>query len=190
MEISLRKANALQHAINEMLGTLDLSTEVSINEFEKPSEKVTEAISRFETHLATRGKLIAVLYEIRKAVAHANATSGIDSLLADVAMLDKDMQLYGRLSKLEPAVANDVLVGKLGKIKGRDKADVYGRFGDDTVTTNIFDKEKIEEFKAELARLKRAKTALQDSLLELNVSTTIVLDDEAEHFLARAGIVE
>ena len=174
MEISLRKANALQHAINEMLGTLDLGTEVSVNEFEKPSEKVSEATNRFETHLATRSKLLGVLYEIRKAVAHANAASGIDSLLADVAMLDKDMQLYGRLSKLESAVANDVLVGKLGKIKGRDKADVYGRFGDDTVTTNIFNKEKIEEFKAELARLKRAKTALQDSLLELNVSTTIV----------------
>jgi len=190
MEISLRKANALQHAINEMLGTLDLGTEVSVNEFEKPSEKVSEATNRFETHLATRSKLLGVLYEIRKAVAHANATSGIDSLLADVAMLDKDIQLYGRLSKLEPAVANDVLVGKLGKIKGRDKSDMYGRYGDDTVTTNIFDKDKIERFKSELARLKRAKTALQDGLLELNVSTTITLDTETERFLVRAGIVE
>ena len=47
MKITLRKANALQAAINEALKELDLSTEVTINEFEKPEEVLESARLRF-----------------------------------------------------------------------------------------------------------------------------------------------
>jgi hypothetical protein len=187
MKISLRKANALQAAITEALAGLDLSVEISINEFEKPTAKMTEAKDRFTTHLATRKALQSAFYDIRRKVANANAESGVNEHLADVAVLDKDIAFYSKLAKLTPALENDIIVGKLGKIKGRGEDQFYGR--EDVVRTNIFIEAEVDEFKATLASLKKTKVAIQDSLLELNVSTEIEVSVESEKILARAGII-
>lgn len=187
MKVTLRKANALQAAIVEAIAGLELATDVAINEFEKPTAKIDEAQNKFSTHMATRSKLLGVQYEIRRAVAHANAEAGINDLLADVAMVEKDIALYTRLAKVRPALENDVIVGKLGKIKGRGEDQYFGR--EDIVQTSIFNEAAIEEFKAKLAALKKQKASLQDSLLELNVQTEIEVSDEAEKLLVRAGII-
>ena len=55
--------------------------------------------------------------------------------------------------------------------------------------TSIFDESAIDGFKETLASLKKQKVSLQDSLLELNVSTEIEISDESEKLLARAGII-
>lgn len=187
MKITLRKANALQQAITEAVAGLEIATDVAINEFERPTAKIDEAKSKFTANMTTRSKLMGVQYEIRKEVARANATAGINDLLADVAMLEKDIAVYARLAKIRPSLENDVIVGKLGKIKGRSEDQFYGR--EDHVQTSIFSEAEIEEFKSKLAELKKQKVSLQDSLLELNVQTDIELSDEAEHLLARAGII-
>lgn len=187
MKITLRKANALQAAIVEAFAGLDLGTDVAINEFEKPTAKIEEAKSRFATHMATRSKLLGAQYEIRRSVARANAEAGINDLLADVAMVEKDIGVYTRLAKVRPALENDVIVGKLGKIKGRGDDQFYGR--EEHVQTSIFTEAEIEEFKAKLASLKKQKVSLQDSLLELNVQTEIELSEDTEKVLARAGII-
>jgi hypothetical protein len=187
MKISLRKANAIQAAIIEAVNSLELATDVAINEFERPTEKIEEAVNKFSTNLVTRSKLMGVQYEIRRAVARANAEAGINDLLADVAMLEKDISLYTRLAKVRPALENDVIVGKLGKIKGRSEDQFYGR--DDVVQTSIFNESAIDAFKSNLASLKKQKVSLQDSLLELNVQTEIEVSDDSEKLLARAGII-
>lgn len=188
MKVTLRKANALQAAIVEAIAGLELATDVAINEFERPTAKIEEAQNKFTTHLTTRSKLLGVQYEIRRAVARANAEAGINDLLADVAMVEKDIALYTRLAKTRPALENDVIVGKLGKIKGRAEDQFYGR-NEDVVQTSIFNESAIDGFKETLAGLKKQKVSLQDSLLELNVQTEIELSDEAEKLLARAGII-
>jgi hypothetical protein len=187
MKITLRKANALQTAIVEAVAALELGTEVAINEFERPTAKIDEAQSKFSENLATRAKLQTSQYEIRRKVARANAESGINDLLADVAMTEKDIALYTRLSKTRPSLENDVIVGKLGKIKGRSEDQFYGR--EDVVQTSIFNESAINDFKETLASLKKQKVILQDNLLELNVSTVIDLTDETEKVLSEAGIL-
>lgn len=188
MKVSLRKANALQAAINEQVNSLDLATEIAINEFEKPGQKLSEAKSKFDVASATRKKLLGANYEIRKQVAVANADSGINDLLADLAMIEKDIGFYSKLVKMQPALDNDVIVGKLGKIKGKTE-DIYGRYGDDVVKTTIFTASELEAFKEALAGLKKLKVSLQDNLLELNVSTEITVSEETEKLLAKAGII-
>lgn len=187
MKVSLRKANALQAAISESLAALDLGTEVTINEFEKPTAKVNEAKARFDKNLGLRAGLLAANYDIRRSVSVANATSGINMILGDVALIEKDIALFGRLAKLDPALDNDVMVGKLGKIKGRSENDFYGR--EDSVRTGIFTEAEIAGFKSKLAALKKAKVSNQDSLLELNVRTEIELSDETVATLKEVGIV-
>lgn len=188
MKVSLRKANALQAAINEAIATLDLSVEVAINEFEKPTSKLTEAKDRFTAQLATRNAFYGAVYDIRRKVAAANAQSGINDLLADVAMVEKSIAFYSKLVKLQPALENDVIVGKLGKIKGRGEDQFYGH-REDVVRTSIFAESEIEDFKSSLAAFKKQKVSLQDTLLELNVSTEIELTDETVEVLTKAGII-
>lgn len=187
MKVSLRKANTLQTAIVEASAALDLSTEVSINEFEKPTARLAEAKERFTENLVTRQALQNAIYDIRRKVALANANAGINSLLADVALVEKDIAFYGKLAKVSPALENDVIVGKLGKIKGRGEDQFYGR--EDVVRTSIFTEVELNEFKAKLAAIKKQKVSLQDKLLELNVSTEIELSQQTVDALKDVGII-
>lgn len=186
MKISLRKASALQAAINDTVATLDLSTEVRINEFEKPSAKMEDTAARFGENLKRRSNLLDALYVVRNAVSVANNDSGIDALLGNAARLDKDLTLYSRLAKLEPATSADVIIGKLGKIKGRSE-DYYGR--EDVVSTTVFDSAALNDFKARAFTLKKAKVEIQDKLLELNVRTEIEVSAEVVEILEKENIL-
>jgi uncharacterized protein YdcH (DUF465 family) len=188
MNITLRKANAVQLSINEMVKGLSFDTSVSLNEFEDAAAQIDAVRSVFDTHSATRTKLVGALYEIRKAVAVANADAGINDMLAEVAMLEKEIQFYNTFATKTPRLSDAVIAGKMEKIKGmKDENRLYGRY--DTVDTGIFNKEEIEFFKRNVADLKRQKQKLQDTLLELNVQTEIQLDEETARFLERADIL-
>ena len=186
MKISLRKANALQAAINDAISALDLSTEVRINEFENPSEKMDNAVIRLEQNLSRRSDLLDALYEVRNLVAAANNASGINTLLGTAARLDKDLSLNSRLAKLEPALGADVIGGKLAKIKTRTE-DYYGR--EDMVLTTVLNSAKLDAFKAKAALLKKEKVAVQDKLLELNVRTEIEISAGTVTVLEKENIL-
>ena len=187
MKISLRKANAIQSAIQEEMNSLDLTTDVQISEFEKPSVKLEEAQKRFFDNMEIRSKLLKSLFEIRAAVSGANASNGINGLLAILAQNEKEIGLYNKLSRLQAQIDIDIVRGKLAKIKGR--ADEAYRYGDDDVATNIFNDATIQTFKSKLASLKKEKQKLQDELLELNVRTEILLSSETENTLKSFNIL-
>lgn len=187
MKISLRKADAIQRSINEVVQGLELSTEVSINEFERPTDKVAAARDRFAAMFDKRETLLNALYEIRVAVGKQNDYHGINERLATVARLEKEIGQYKRLSALQPAISHDVLIGKLGKLKGREP-DPYNRF-DDEVRTSIFDEAAIASFKEKLAELKLKKQSVQDELLELNVRVQIELSDATVETLKSSGVL-
>ena len=188
MNITLRKANAVQLSINEMVKGLSFDTSVSLNEFEDATAQIDAVRDTFDTHRATRTKLVSALYEIRKAVAGANADAGINDMLAEVAQLEKEIQFYNIFATKTPRLSDAVIAGKMEKIKNSSEdSRIYGR--GDTVDTSIFTKEEVEEFKRTVADLKRKKQKLQDILLELNVQTEIQLDEETARFLERADIL-
>ena len=186
MNITLRKENAVQNSINEMIKGLTFDTSVRINEFEDHNEQILAVRDVFNTHRATRTKLVGALYEIRKAVAVANADAGINDMLAEVAMLEKEIQFANTFATQQPRLSDAVITGKITKIKEAKEDRYYGR---DDVTTSIFTKEEVEDYKRTVADLKRQKQKLQDVLLELNVQTEITLDDETATFLERADIL-
>jgi len=187
MNITLRKANAVQLSINEMVRGLSFDTSVSLNEFEDATAQINAVRDTFDTHRATRTKLVGALYEIRKAVAVANADAGVNDMLAEVAMLEKEIQFNNTYATKAARLSDAVIEGKIAKLKdGKEDRYMYGR---EAVDTSIFTKAEVEDFKRTVADLKRQKQALQDELLELNVQTTIELDDETERFLVRAGIL-
>jgi hypothetical protein len=187
MKLTLRKANAIQAAINEMIKGLDLSTSVTLNEFEDVQEQIDAVRNRFWTHSATRNKLTMALYEIRAKVAQANAASGINDHLANVAYLEKQISHNTMLAGKGAQTALRVLNGQVKKLS-EVKEDIYGRSSRD-VTTSIFTDEEVEDFKHNAAEFKRQKQRIQDELLELNVQTEIELDEETARFLEKADIL-
>jgi hypothetical protein len=187
MKLTLRKANAIQAAINEAIKGLDLGTSVTLNEFEGVEDQISAVRDRFWTHAATRNKLTMALYEIRAKVAQANAESGINDHLANVAYLEKQIGYNTMLAGKGVQTALRVLNGQVKK-NAEVKEDIYGRSSRD-VTTSIFTEEEIKDFRHNAAEFKRQKQRIQDLLLELNVQTEIELSADTVESLTLTNIL-
>lgn len=184
MNISLRKASALQNSINEAIKSVNLITEVSINEFQNSETTVADALIKFKSDLVRRDSLVSALYEIRKAVGVANNSNGVNMRLADIAHLEKQIQSYSALAGKEVRENWEVINGKLDKIRNRkddSRASLYGH--SDTVSTSVLDAADIKGFKDLVAEAKKAKQKLQDEVLELNVRSDITLSERTTQTL-------
>lgn len=187
MKLTLRKANAVQAAINEAIKGLDLSTNVTLNEFEGVQEQIDTVRERFWKNAVIRNNLVTALYEIREKVSAANAASGIDSMLTSVALFEKQIGHNNLLVSKGVQTSMRVLNGQVKKTAdAKDEGFGYNRRD---VVTSIFTEEEIENFKRDAADYKRTKQRLQDELLERNVQTTIELTEASVVALRAAAII-
>lgn len=187
MNVTLRKANTIQVSINEALKGLEFAETVSINEFQDLNSVITDASVKFFDNVVRRQSLLDALYEIRRAVSGANYTAGIDSKLADVARLEKDIQFFGSYAKSKPREQEVVLNGKLEKIRNRKEEAYYGR--NEEVSSSVFTDTNVENFRNSLAIAKKQKQKLQDELLEANVRTEIALSEKTVATLTQENIL-
>jgi len=175
MNISLRKASALQNSINDAIKGIDLKGQVTLTEFHAPVMEIDKSTSAFKTNLNRRDSLVKALYDIRKQVSVTNNRVGVDEKLTEIAYLEKQIQNYTELSGFAVREQEAVVLGKLDKIKNRkeDSRSIYGY--ESTVSTSVFTEADIRGFKAFVTGAKKAKQKLQDEVLELNVRTDISL---------------
>jgi hypothetical protein len=192
MKITLRKASALQNAIQEAVKNIEVTVKVELNEFELPGVALTTANVKLIAADQRRTALTKALYTIRAQVGTANAECGINERLAKAAYVDK------RIGQLTALVATDavqdnmtVIQGKLDKIKNHEnensRRSIYGYV--DTVGTGVLTQAQVDGFKAEQLALKKDKQKLNDEVLELNVRTEIALSDETVAVLTSEGLV-
>lgn len=191
MKITLRKASALQNAIQEHIRAIDVKLKIELNEFQNAETVLDSATAEAIANDQRRANLTACLYDIRSLVGSANAVSGINDRLAKAAYVDK------RLGQLAGLTAADVLredatvvVGKLDKIKndkGEGRRSIYGYH--DTVTTGVLTPEQVAQYKAQILELKKSKQKINDEVLELNVRTEIDIPSEVELVLNQEGLV-
>ncbi len=186
MEITLRKANAVQASINEALKDNVVNPVFTMDEFAVPAAAASTAQQDFQRNLELRSSLLDALYEIRKAVSSVNAQLKLDDLLADLARLDKEIDFNNNLSRNQVGLDATVVQAKLDKIRNRDEKSYYL---DSSVTSTVFTKEDISNLKKKVKTLKREKQKLQDKLLELNVASTITLSAEAVQVLTEQDIL-
>lgn len=188
MNITLRKASALQNSINETLKGLEVTSTVTVDEFQNAGSVIAAKRDEVTKTIVRKTSLLDVLYAIRKGVATANAAAGITELLADVAQLEKRIQLQSQLAgatvQLEPAV----LDGRLNRLREQTGETRLYRSASG-VETGVFTEEEVSRAKAELADLKKRKQALQDQLLELNVSTSVELSEKSVIVLQQEGLL-
>ena len=187
MKITLRKANAIQVAINDMIKSLEFKSTIDINEFQDPSKELTTASKNFGASINRRLELIDALYEIRKGVSNANSAERIDARLADIARFEKDITFFATYAKAQPRTELTIINGKLEKIRTRTE-DAYSMRGTE-VSTSIFTDSQIEDFRKIVASSKKVKQKLQDELLELNVRTEIELSEKTIKTLSDESIL-
>jgi len=191
MNISLRKASALQNSINDAIKGIKITTSVDLNEFQDVAQELKNANDTLFNNDSRRQRLLLALYNIRGLVGSANAQSGIDLKLATAAFVDKRIgQLEGLV--VDPVINLAVINGKLEKIRN-DKSDtgrrssIYGYV--DTVSTNVIGHEQLAAIGAEIKNLKKQKQKINDEVLELNIKTEIPLSEEVVATLQSEGLV-
>jgi DNA repair exonuclease SbcCD ATPase subunit len=189
MNISLRKANAVQNSINEAIRGVDITTTISINEFQDIEAELTRANNELFANDVRRQKLLLALYNIRGLVGTANAQSGIDMNLAKAAFIDKRVAQLEEIASAKPVTDLDVLKGKMEKIRNRvdDSRGIYGR--DDSLTTSVVGQEQLKQIRDEIKNLKKQKQKLNDEILELNIKTEIPLSDDVVTTLQSEGLI-
>lgn len=190
MNITLRKANALQSAIQDHIKSIDVKMTVSINEFQDAKFTIETARNTLLANDQRRADLTAVLYVVRGQVGDANASSGVSGLLARAAYIDKRIGHLKGLTESNESESLDVVTGKLDKIrndKGEGRRSLYGY--NDTVDTGVLDADQIAQFKTDLQLLKKEKQSINDRVLELNIRTEIALGNNEVAILQREQLI-
>ena len=190
MNITLRKASAIQNSIQEALKSIDPPKKIELNEFQDVMAELEKANKDVFESDARKQKLLLAMYNIRGLVGAANVSTSINMNLAKAAFIDKRIGQLEEISKQDPLGNIDVIKGKLDKIKNlKDEARsrVFG-YGD-TVTTSVITKDQIAQAKAEILNLKKQKQKLNDEILELNIKTEIPLSDDVVETLKAEGLI-
>ena len=191
MNLTLRKANAVQNSINDTIKSIEVKTSLELNEFQDVVAELKKANDTLFTNDSRRQRLLLAMYNIRGLVGAANAQSGIDMKLATAAFIDKRIAQLEPFSKLEPVTDLAVINGKLEKIRNDKsetrRASIYGY--NDTVTTTVVSAEQIAQVKVEIQNLKKQKQKLNDEILELNIKTEIPLSEDVVKTLQDEGLI-
>ena len=189
MNISLRKASALQNSINDAIKGIKIATSIDLNEFQDVAQELKNANDTLFNNDSRRQRLLLALYNIRGLVGSANAQSGIDLKLATAAFVDKRVaQLEGLV--VEPVINLAVINGKLDKIKNSKEESRRSLYGiSDTVSTNVIGHEQLDVISAEIKNLKKQKQKINDEVLELNIKTEIPLSEEVVATLQSEGLI-
>lgn len=190
MNITLRKANAIQNSINEAIKNIDIKTMIDINEFQDHEQELKRANDEVFSADARRQKLLLALYNIRGLVSAANSQNGIDLNLTKAAFIEKRISQIEEISKSKAMMDPTIIKGKLDKIRSRpddSKSSIYGR--EDSVTTSVLTSEQIQKAKEEINNLKKQKQEINDQILEANIKTEIPLSDDVANTLRSEGII-
>lgn len=186
MKVSLRKANALQRAITEAAKAAEPKVTVEINEFVDAKDVFEQGVVALTDTINRRVALSDVLYDIRKDVANANTSAGINDMLNEVARLESRVRFYEGLARNSTAENIEVIAAKQEKLRNmKDEAYRYLN----SINTTVLTTKNIEDFKAFAREAKKQKQAVQDKLLELNIKTEIELSAFAVETLTKEGLI-
>ena len=115
IKITLRKANAIQQNINDLLKNIQVKATVELNEFQDVVQSLQAANDAVMAADVRRSDLLMALYSIRATVGVANFQCGLGNRLSHLAYIDK------RLHQLEGLVAESAKLKDLVVLTRRKK---------------------------------------------------------------------
>lgn len=193
MEINLRKANAVQAEIRRALSAVQVNDKVTVNEYTvDTAAEVAKVTADFEAAVVRKAGLTNALFNIRKAVASANATAGVNVILTDVERIDALIALEQSVAVQKVGMSLGEINARLEKFRNAPAQDARSAiYGDryNNVETSVVTEQAVSSAKQEVKNLRRQRQNLQDKLLALNINTNITLSAEDEAILREEGIV-
>ena len=183
MQVNLRKAAALQSEISSTLREIEVSPYLVFEDRDRVAEEMEEKTQEWKDNLLRKQTLNAVLYSIREKVGNANMASGVSKLLCEERRINADMHWIEAIldkCKGEKYYTADEIVAKLDQIekKGEDRETYFSRRNVYAASSVLITKEELAEYRKEMSGLKKQLRKINDTLLELNISTEISLSDK------------
>ena len=187
MNISLRRASALQNTIQETIRSIEINPLIQVSEFVNSEQTIIDANKQLVENDARRVSLAIAYYNIRSLVGAANVSCGINMKLATAAYVDRRIAQLGEM--IAVGVRDIGLVERrIEKIRATDNnSRLYGR--EDSVTTSVLTVDQISAFKSELQALKKQKQAINDEILELNIKTEVPLGENTLKTLTHEQLI-
>ena len=183
MQVNLRKAAALQSEISSTLREIEVSPYLVFEDRDRVAEEMEEKTQEWKDNLLRKQTLNAVLYSIREKVGNANIASGVSKLLCEERRINADMHWVEAIldkCKGEKYYTADEIVAKLDQLekKGEDRETYFSRRNVYAASSVLITKEELAEYRKEMSGLKKQLRKINDTLLELNISTEISLSDK------------
>jgi polyhydroxyalkanoate synthesis regulator phasin len=192
MEINLRKANAVQAEIRKAVNANSVENTLSVSEFTQDlTNEIVNAKDAYVANINRKVALTIALYNIRKSVAEANATAGINGILTDVQRIEAVMAVYSTVANQPVSKTLQEIEARLEKIKTAPADARSAIYGDryNNVETSVVEQATVDAAKAKVKDLKRERQNLQDKLLALNVNSLITVSAADEATLKAEGIL-
>jgi hypothetical protein len=188
MNVTLRRAKALQNAILGVMDRLHVVTQVELNQFQALQTQLQNAYALAITTDERLDQLTTALFSIRKLVGEANASSGIDTLMNRSAYLTRRIAQLSTLADAPEMIDQDILAGQMNRLKNEESSS-YRSSSMSTVRSSVLTAQQLSEYRSQVATLRRQKQQIDDEILSLNTSTKIALSDETVATLTAEEII-
>lgn len=191
MKLNLRKASALQLAINEQITATEMPVSLTIDRYDDPLDVAFKAADKFAEGLVKKRELFTILYVIRQKTAAESERAGVSSLLAQSAHIEKLISLLTPLATTRNfAKTAQQLAEASADLRKEALTPVqYAHQRRESFETSLLTEDQAKAWKKEIADLKRKKQGISDSLLEANVKYEIELSPQEEEILKKYGIL-
>ena len=181
MKLSLRKAAKVSQIMRDAADDIRVNARLELTEFTDPIQDLEAARAQAVKDNDERISLLSAVYHLRDLIGVANATSGISSLMAQGAFIDAQIRiLEDQSSSLNVRKSMEYISGRLAKAKATDN-----RYIDTEVLSGVYNEDDVSVMKQTLTHLRKEKMSIQDSILELNVNTSIEVNDEFKEVLQK-----
>lgn len=190
--VNLRKANAIQNNLGEAVREYTMpntSLDILFNDHWQ-----ADVISRAAEHalaIETINRIQDIRTYLRSSIADANHDVGINSILSAVSGMERKIDFLENLLKYQDEREENSVVERKRQIKLQnvDKQPETHSFSsrmmdrEMSYNVSIFDASWKPGIKKEIKLLKQQRQAQLDKVLELNVRTTIHIDNDMVQFL-------
>ena len=191
MKLNLRKASALQIAINDQIAATEMPISVTIERYDIPADVTQKATVKFREGLTKKRELFDVLYSIRQKTSAASEQAGVSRLLAENAHIEKLISLLSPLVSVRVFAKTEAqLDAALADLqKETTQQAQYGYQKRDSFETGVVTEDQSKAWSKDIAYLKRNKQTISDALLEANIKNEIEVSEKEEVILKKYGIL-
>lgn len=192
MQVNLKKAAVLVEKLRmEIARSERVQFVVNINEFEDVDVAIANGRQKMFDAFVNAYSYYDALYGIRDKIAEKNAAFGVNSILNKIALVGKKLEVVEQYVNNIEGKPVDMVKAILVKVseKDRSSAQQYNSVEYGSVNAGILYKADIDNFKSAKKDLEKQRTALQETLLEVNMTAKITLSDAELSVLTELNLV-